>query len=667
MKPYLLFFLKIVLILALSAGLGFLACPSWWCPLLFACLPIALYFLVYKASQLARRSSLRKAKLPETHVEADGFSWVDLNKNGKLDVYEDPRESVENRVNDLLSKMSVQEKAGLMFSPQMDVVPSGKIATKGGFNFGGDVVKQIFGNKITTFACMGSLPPEEFAKWSNAVQEAARKQRLGIPVTICSDPRHVYVKNTNPLTTQKDEGMSAFPSSPGMGAANDAELMRRYGGVVREELSSVGIRFALHPCADTSTEPRWPRVYETFGDDARKNGMFAKAYIEGMQGEKIGKSSLACCIKHFPGGGPQKNGDDPHFAFGKEQVYPGGNFEEHLSSFKPSLDFGVAAVMPYYGVPKGIEGIEEVGFNFNEDVVKGLLQGKLGYQGIVHTDYSIIEGIKVFGLSCVPGRAWGIEKLNADKRLLKALEAGVDQFGGENCSKRLARLVRKGLVKEERLDQSCRKILRLKFELGLFDDPFVDPKKASSICKAKEHVALGEEAMRKSLVLLKKEGLPIRKGSKVYVEGFAPELVRKYAEVVSSPEEAEIALIRIDVPKHSDHRDPMAAMFESGSLEYSPKQRKRWEEIMKKARTVFVINLNRPAVLGGIKEKAAGILCEFNAKPEIILEALFGELSPTGVLPYSLPKSMGIFPSHPSDTPLREEESSYPRGYGLRY
>lgn len=667
MKSYLIFCAKILGILTASGIIGYAMFPAWWCALCFAALPMILYFAVYKGLQLIRNYKMNHQTVPKTHKEADGFSWVDLNQNGKLDIYEDSREPIEKRVEDLLCQMTVEEKAGLMFSPQMDVVPAEKIAIRGGFNFGGDIVKQICENKINTFCCMGMLPPKAFAQWQNAVQLAARKNRLGIPVTLCSDPRHVYIKNTNPLTTQKDDGMTPFPASPGMSAANDLSLMTQYGQIVSEELRAVGIRFALHPCADTATEPRWPRVYETFGDDPEKNGRFAAAYIDGMQKKRLGRESVACCIKHFPGGGPQKDGDDPHFAYGKDQVYPGNRFEAHLSAFRPAIEAGVAAVMPYYGIPTGLPDVEEVGFNFNRQITEDLLQKQLGFEGIVHTDYSIIEGIKVFGLSCIPGRAWGIEKKTVDERLMKALDAGVDQFGGENCSRRLARLVRKGRVSEERLNISCRKILRLKFELGLFDEPYVAPQRAEQICKSPAHTEVGNLAMRKSLVLLKKDALPLRKGVKIYAEGFAEELLRHYGETVAAPEQADVALIRLDVPKHPDRRDPMAAMFESGSLEYTNRQKKHWNQLMETVPTVFVINLNRPAVIPDLKERAAGILGEFNTKPEILLDAVFGECFPGGILPYSLPKSMAILENHPADVPLCPEECTYYRGFGLTY
>ncbi|SHL58687.1 beta-glucosidase [Anaerocolumna jejuensis DSM 15929] len=674
MKNYLLFMGKLFGILLSAAMLGYWVTRSIWGGITTAVLLILIYQGVYKLRQAARN---RKWKNSDKYVSplskaSDGFAYRDLNKNGKLDIYEDTRRTITERVEDLLSQMTIEEKAGLMFSPQMDVVNAKDVAKKGGKNFGGDVIKQIWINKINTFACMGSLPIKDFAEWHNAIQKAAECSRLGIPVTLCSDPRHVYVKQSNPLTTQKDDGITSWPSSLGFAASRDEELIENFGRIAAEELRAMGIRFALHPTADTATEPRWPRIYETFGEDAELNGRLAAAYIQGMQGHEINQESVACCIKHFPGGGPQKNGDDPHFAFGKEQIYPGGQFEYHLKPFQKVIDQGVAAVMPYYGVPVGLKGVPEVGFNFNRVITHDLLREKLGFKGIVHTDYSIIEGIKLFGITCIPGRAWGIEKSDVPERLIKALEAGVDQIGGECCSKKLAKLVRIGKLSEARLDESCRRILELKFKLGLFDNPYVDTKQAEKICCKPENIQSAEEAMRRSLVLLKKEKdgkvyLPIAGKPKVYTEGFDKRLINQYAVPVDRREDADIAIVWLEPPQRREPRDLMAMMFQSGDLDYTIKEKEHLQKIMSDCPTIVVIKLTRPAVIPEIKEGAAGIIAEFNAKPEIVLEALFGRFSPSGKLPFHLPGSMQATKKQKSDTPFDYEQVTYTFGHGLSY
>ncbi len=157
--------------------------------------------------------------------------------------------------------------------------------------------------------------------------------------------------------------------------------------------------------------------------------------------------------KHFPGGGPQQDGEDPHFAYGREQVYPGGQFELHLKPFEAAFEAGTRQIMPYYGMPVGTE-YEEVGFGFNKSVITGLLRERYGFDGIVCTDWGLINDAAIFGQP-FPARAWGVEHLTPRERMLKVIEAGVDQFGGEACPELLVELVADGSIAEERIDVSA--------------------------------------------------------------------------------------------------------------------------------------------------------------------------------------------------------------------
>ena len=196
------------------------------------------------------------------------------------------------------------------------------------------------------------------------------------------------------------------------------------------------------------------------------------AYLSGMQLETLGRESVACMTKHFPGGGPQLDGEDPHFPYGREQVYPGGNSEYHLIPFAAAIEAGTAQVMPYYGMPVGTDH-EEVGFGFNHGVITGLLRDRYGFDGVVCSDWGLLTDAVIDGVVW-PARAWGVEHLSTAERALKALAAGVDQFGGEACPEVVVDLVRSGRIDEERIDASVRRLLRDKFRLGLFDDPYVD-------------------------------------------------------------------------------------------------------------------------------------------------------------------------------------------------
>jgi len=678
MKDITLLLGKWLIIVVMAAVTGWLILGSWIGALV---LPVALFLLfllirLIRSAVLIRKWNSYLVDEAPTLTDESGFTYCDLNKNGKLDIYEDSRQPIENRVEDLLSQMTIEEKAGQMFCPYLSCTNENALHKKGSPFSAGNVLETVAKKQISSFSCMGAAKPEVFAKWHNSFQKLARRTRLGIPITLGSDPRHHFIGENNPLASLVDNGLSTWPAPIGFGAIADEKLTEDFGEIARKELCAIGIRFGLHPVADTATEPRWPRIKETFGEDADLNGRLTAAYVRGFQGKEIDSNSVACCVKHFPGGGPQKDGDDAHYTFGKEQVYPGNNFDYHLKPFEAAIDSGVAAVMPYYGIPIGIPDVEEVGFNFNRDILKGLLREKLGYDGIIHTDYSIIKDNIIAGIR-LPARAWGVEKLTAHQRVKKAIDAGIDQLGGELCSELLVDLVKDGTIPESRLDESCRRVLTLKFKLGLFDNPYVSVDEAVKICNNPEYVKAGEDAMRKSLVLLKNsEGnyndnkspiLPLGKKIKVYAEGFDKEKVGKYAEIVNIPKKADIALLHLNFPYRTDKRELLAMMFKGLDLDYTQKQKKQHAKIMKACPTIVCINMSRPAVIPEIAEQAAGILCEFGAKETIILEAIFGEFSPSGKLPFELPRSMDAVRNQRCDVPFDSENPLYNYGFGLTY
>ena len=299
----------------------------------------------------------------------------DLNRNGKIDVYEDPSASIDDRVEDLLGQMTIPEKVGLMFHhmtffnapfplpPDMD--PAQFIVEK----------------QVNHSAFFGEGSAVELAEWHNWLQQLAESTRLGIPFTLSSDPRHGA--GANPIgTAGSADAFSRWPDPIGLAAARDPELTRQFADVARQEYLAVGIRVSLHPQADLATEPRWGRISGTFGEDVEVVCDLTEAYIRGFQGETIGAQSVSCMTKHFPGGGPQKDGEDPHFPYGREQVYSGGAFALHLKPFEVAIRTGTGQMMPYYGMPVETEW-EEVGFGFNKEIVTGLLREQLGFEGIV--------------------------------------------------------------------------------------------------------------------------------------------------------------------------------------------------------------------------------------------------------------------------------------------
>ncbi|MEH6406704.1 MAG: glycoside hydrolase family 3 N-terminal domain-containing protein, partial [Leeuwenhoekiella sp.] len=323
--------------------------------------------------------------------EIDGKLYRDLNKNGKLDIYEDSNQSIPYRVNDLLSQMNLDEKAGMMFIQGVPVNDDSSLEKKEGAKGPGArmnaAITDIDSLKMNHFN-IWDIPdqPKKFAVWYNKLQQYSEGSRLGIPITIASDPRHHFSKNIFSVSAR---GFSQFCETLGLAAIGDVDFLSQFAEIVRKEYTAVGIREALHPQIDLATEPRWARISGTFGEDAELTAKMAKAYILGLQGKHLDENGVACMTKHFPGGGPQKDGLDPHFEFQEGQIYPGDNFDYHLIPFKAAFEAHTAAIMPYYGVPVS-QTDEDVAMSYNKTIITTLLRKKFGYEGIVCTDWGLI-------------------------------------------------------------------------------------------------------------------------------------------------------------------------------------------------------------------------------------------------------------------------------------
>ena len=236
---------------------------------------------------------------------------------------------------DLLAQMTLEEKAGLMFQTMIGMNQDGTLAEEPSPFNPQTTSAMVLGKKMNHFNVMFAIPPALMAEWHNRLQKLAEGTRLGIPVTISSDPRHAF--SSNPLASMMAGPFSQWPEPLGLAATHDPGLVQEFADIARQEYLAVGIRLALHPMADLATEPRWGRINGTFGEDADLSSQMTAAYIRGFQGEKLGPHSVACMTKHFPGGGPQLNGEDPHFPYGREQVYPGKQLRLSSQAFRSSL------------------------------------------------------------------------------------------------------------------------------------------------------------------------------------------------------------------------------------------------------------------------------------------------------------------------------------------
>lgn len=572
--------------------------------------------------------------------------------------YQDSSLSVDQRTEDLLGRLPLADKVGLMFHTM--AVPAGvdEVVPL----FGERTLRSLLDRGLRHFNILGSLADgRAFAQWHNSVQRAALARPLGIPVTFSTDPRHHF--GDNPLTQMMAGPFSQWPETLGLAAIGSGERVREFADIVRREYVAAGIRVALHPQLDLATEPRWSRINTTFGEDAELASQLGVAYVLGLQGDSLGPESVAAMIKHFPGGGPQKDGNDPHFAWGREQVYPGGNADYHLRPFLAALDAGAAEVMPYYGMPVNTEW-DEVGFGFNKSVITGVLRERLGFDGIVCTDWGLITdhpGLGDLGVA----RAWGVEHLDPQDRVVRVLEAGVDQFGGEDCTEVLLSAIRAGRITEARIDQSVRRILRVTFELGLFDQPFTDEETAAATVGRSSFREAGLRAQRDSLTLLtNSEVLPLARGASV----FAPELssLHGYGEKVNSPTDADVAVLRLKAP-FEPRSEGMAALFHHGSLEFAAEEVRRVLDICEQVPTVLDVYLDRPAVLTPFVAAAAAIVVNFGVSEAALLDVLFGQAAPLGTLPFDLPRSDAEVAASRTDVPFDTAEPLFRFGHGVRY
>jgi len=597
---------------------------------------------------------------------ADGVAYRDLNHNGRMDLYEDPRQPVEVRVEDLLAQMSLEEKAGMMFINGSVVNEDGSIEEKPGADgFGGVASRQMDAHKMTHFNLWEIPSAQATADWYNHLQACAEKTRLGIPITIASDPRNHFTRNIFSMAAHE---FSQWCETLGLAAIDDLELVEKFADIARREYLAVGIRVSLHPQIDLATEPRWPRISGTFGEDAALTARLVKAYIRGFQGAHLGKHSVACMTKHFPGGGPQNQGLDPHFEFQRGQIYPGNNFDYHLIPFEAAFEAGTASIMPYYGVPMG-QTDEDVAMSFNKAIITGLLRGKYHFDGVVCTDWGLITDVNM-GVAIWPARAWGVEHLSHADRVLKAIEAGVDQFGGESCPEYVVELVNEGRLSEARINQSVRRLLRQKFELGLFDAPFVDETKVSAILGNPTSTALGHASQERAMTLLKNESqfLPVKGKHKLYVENMEKEIAARYAEVVDTPEEADFAILRLDTPwVPVDTKNPFAANFHHGDLDFKGEKLTEILNLLNKVPTIVTIYIDRPAVIPEISAAAKALFAEYGADDEAVLNVVFGKARPEGRLPMEMPCSMDAVRNQKEDVPYDSKDPLYPFGFGLNY
>ena len=538
-------------------------------------------------------------------LTVDGLAFKDLNKNKQLDKYEDWRLPVDVRAKDLAGKMTIEQIAGLMLYSGHQAIPAsprgpfagtfnGKSFAESGatpYDLSDQQKKFLTDDNLRHVLVTTIQSPEIGARWNNNMQALVEGIGMGIPANNSSDPRH-----GSTATAEYNLGaggkISMWPEALGLAATFDPIIVEQFGQVAAKEYRALGITTALSPQIDLGSEPRWSRINGTFGEDPMLSADMARAYVDGFQTSKgsaviskgWGTTSVNAMIKHWPGGGPEEGGRDAHYAYGKFAVYPGNNLDEHLTSFtqgafKLKGATGMAsAVMPYYTVSlnQDTKNNENVGNGYSKYLITDLLRNKYGYDGVVCTDWLVTaqEGKtpEVFA-----GKSWGMEDKSVAERHYKVIMAGVDQFGGNNAAGPVIEAYQMG-VKEHgepfmraRFEQSATRLLRNIFNVGIFENPYVDPEVSKALVGNAGFVTQGYQAQLKSIVLLKNKNkvLPLAKTSTVYIPkrktpsvrdffgNASPEkidypinidMVKKYFNVTDDPSKADVAMVFVTSP-----------------------------------------------------------------------------------------------------------------------
>lgn len=674
-------------------------------------------------------------------IEVDGLKFKDLNNDGKLDPYEDWRLSPQERAENLVSLMTIEEKVGMMLinSRQMGLTQKDKEKTsyngvldEGIVEKGENIfaVTKIMGTTHTIenmhlrhFILRDNWSPAQMAEWVNTMNEVCEGTRLGIPCIIASNSRN---ENTEFVFGMNDAAgiFSTWPGTLGLAAAakgdikngGDASLISDFARIAREEWHATGIRKGYMYMADTVTDPRWQRIYGTFGEDPEFIADAIGRIIDEFQGESLGKHSIALTTKHFPGGGARENGFDPHYKEGKWNLYPTpGSLEKyHLPPFRAAVEHGTSSMMPYYSMPsikksivQQFEGkdipFEEVGFTFNHYFINHILREKLGFKGYINSDSGVTDKM-----------SWGVEELSAAERFAKAVNAGTEIISDTNDTENLKIAVDNGWISETRINEANVRLLTEMFALGLFDDKtYVEPENAAAVISNSANWEAAYEVHKKSVTVLKNSNqtLPLTAdklaNQKVYVEVFHKETERTEAytkkareeceelgqfTLTDNYEEADVAvlflhpksgayftatpgLLELDLWENKTLTAVDGSTYEETTLSGMAHLQEVADNIRSRGGQVVIsVNVIMPWILGNVEPLADALIAGYDTFYKAQFEVIAGNSRPVGVLPLTLPASEAVIAVDEegncvsrNDVPGYDKDKYMPEGLSYAY
>lgn len=642
-----------------------------------------------------------------------------------LPAYKDPSFSIDVRLSDLLSRMTLEEKVGQLLCPlgwEMyeihgnEVCPSGKFKQLIKERNVGMLWATYRADPWTKKTLANGLNPEMAAKAGNALQKYVMENtRLGIPMFLAEEAPHGHMAI----------GATVFPTGIGMAATWSPELVKEVGQVIAKEIRSQGGHISYGPVLDLTRDPRWSRVEETFGEDPVLSGTLGASMVDGLGGGNLSqKYATIATLKHFLAYAVPEGGQNGNYAsVGIRDLH-----QNFLPPFRKAIDAGALSVMTSYN---SIDGIP---CTSNHYLLTQLLRNEWKFRGFVVSDLYSIEGIH-------ESHFVAPTKENA---AIQSVMAGVDVDLGGDAYTNLCYAVQSGQMDKAVIDTAVCRVLRMKFEMGLFEHPYVDPKIAAKTVRRKEHIELARKIAQSSITLLKNENsiLPLSKminkvavigpnadnrynmlgdytapqedsNVKTVLDGIITKLspsrveyvrgcairdttVNEIEQAIEAARRSEVVIVVVGGSSARDfktsYKETGAAVAEEGSvsdmecgegfdrasLSLLGRQQELLESLQKTGKPLIVVYIEgRPLEKNWASEYADALLTAYYPGQEggnAIADVLFGDYNPSGRLPISVPRSVGQIPVYynqkaPRNHDYVEVSSSplYSFGYGMSY
>ncbi len=644
-----------------------------------------------------------------TPITDDGLTFNDASGDGELQPYEDWRLSPADRAADLVARLDLPMKLGMLSSPGHSAVTADGSLSETDADY-----ISITQDNLRYGLIRMSGKVTNVAKYHSNIQQLCQSLPWGIPYIVSADQSHggayYYTQGTY---------FSLWPTHLAFSAMNDPETTRKYAEIIREEYRAVGINMSLYPTLDVATEPRWGRVRESFGSSFDLTAIHGVEFIKGLQGgDRLVPGGVITCVKHFVGYGASQDGYDGHYFMGNRAVFPGDNFDAHKIPFEAAFrKANAAACMPCYPILEG-QTDEEVSAGFSRELLTDVARGELGFTGFFTADWGIYNSESGFGT----------EGMSVTQRVAKSMNAGMDQLGNAVFASNVMEALALGDLTEERINLSVERIFKAMFAAGLFEDPYpVTPESDTVfIARSSEHWTTALDVMRKSFVLLENGTydspvLPAQTGQKIYFKGIVQDgtsanIIDQVedmlgATLVTNVEEADVAIIRITGPSYSWYpgRDGNQYYYpSSGSLKFFDEEadsdygvsgvsftdrdgtvypnaevssnydstigrvyaaRDAIEAAGSSTKLVVVLTFSKAWIVEEILPEADAIIGDFGSSDEALLDVCFKANGAefTAGLPFAISRSNKAIEIQYEDLSDDDNDPRYKRGYGLTY